>query len=78
MCALDVDRQRRSNLMYRQRKTNVEDTNLSGFHLPDTKNELAGNFLGHQSIELGIVGNLHDNNCYPEQYSKSSIMAYPR
>ena len=64
--------------MYRQRKTNVEDTNLSGFHHPDTKKELASNFFGHQSIELGNVGGLHDNNCHPEQYSKSSILAYPR
>ena len=78
MCSLDVDRQRRSNLMYRQRKTNLEDTNLSGFQHPDTKKELASNFLGHQSIELGKIGNLNDNNFYPEQYSKSNFMAYPR
>ena len=64
--------------MYRQRKTNLEDTNLSRFHHPDTKKELAGNLLGHQSIELGKIGNLNDNNFYPEQYSKSNFMAYPR
>ena len=78
MCARDVDRQRRSNLMYRQRKTDLEDTNLSRFHHPDTKKELVSNFLGHQSIELGKIGDLTDNNFYPEQYSKSNFMAYPR
>ena len=78
MCVIDVGRQRGSNLVYRQSQTNVGDTNSSGIYHPGKGKELASNFLDHQSIEPVNVGNLHDDNWYPEQSSKSSIIAYPR
>ena len=73
-----MGRQLGSNLVYRQSQTNAVDTNSSGLYRPDKGKELASNFLGHQSIEPGNVGNLYDDSWYPEQSSNSSIIAYPR